>query len=645
VPRAASRRPQRPGDFIIRNPVRVVQAVALCLLVAAGPAVAADPDPASITHLIVKFRDSAAKSAMAPSAKVAQLAAQAGVGLLHVREMALGAHVVAAGRAMSEPEALVLSAELARNPDVEYAQPDRRMKTHVVPNDAKQGFQEAYLGNAATAISAYAAWDTTKGSPSVVVAVLDTGVLPHEDLNGRLLPGYDFVSDLAHANDGNGRDPDPSDPGDWIDATDLAGAFKGTDCKADLSSWHGTSVSGVIASNSNNEIYGSGISWASKVLPVRVLGKCDGAESDAIDGLAWAGGLHVPGVPDNPSPAQVINMSFGGKGDCLAAYANTIAAVLAHGVTRAIVASAGNSGDDSPHAPSGCPGVLSVAATNLAGGRASYSSYGARIDLSAPGGTFAKNGTAIWVISNQGATVPTNDFFTSIQGTSFSAPMVSGVASLMLSVAPGLDTSQVRSILTATAKSFPADSDCNTSICGAGIVNADAAVKAALAAGGGPASVDVVEYYNAALDHYFITWIVNEIAILDAGTTIKGWTRTGYQFKAYPAAQGGTSPVCRYYIPPALGNSHFFGRGTVECNATGAKNPSFVLEEPNFMHLTLPSLGTCPAGTTQIYRVFSNRPDANHRYMTDKAVRAQMVAKGWLAEGDGPDLVVMCAPT
>ncbi|MEO8135660.1 MAG: hypothetical protein ABI831_16985 [Betaproteobacteria bacterium] len=156
--------------------------------------------------------------------------------------------------------------------------------------------------------------------------------------------------------------------------------------------------------------------------------------------------------------------------------------------------------------------------------------------------------------------------------------------------------------------------------------------------------VTVVEFYNQSLDHYFITWVPAEIGKLDAGTVIKGWARTGQSFKTYTAAQSGTSPVCRYYIPPALGDSHFFGRGTTECNATGQKNPSFNLEDPAFMQMFLPAAGVCPANTTQVYRVFSNRPDANHRYITDKAIRAQMTAKGWAAEGDGPDLVVMCAP-
>lgn len=159
-----------------------------------------------------------------------------------------------------------------------------------------------------------------------------------------------------------------------------------------------------------------------------------------------------------------------------------------------------------------------------------------------------------------------------------------------------------------------------------------------------PAVVTVIEYYNAALDHYFITWIGDEIAKLDAGVVIKGWQRTGRAFAAYATAQAGTSPICRYYIPPELGDSHFFGRGTAECDATGAAHPTFVLEDPAFMHMLLPAAGTCPASSTPVYRVFSNRPDANHRYMTDSALRDEMATKGWLPEGDGPDLVVMCAP-
>lgn len=153
-----------------------------------------------------------------------------------------------------------------------------------------------------------------------------------------------------------------------------------------------------------------------------------------------------------------------------------------------------------------------------------------------------------------------------------------------------------------------------------------------------------VEFYNASLDHYFLTHIASEIALLDAGVTIKGWVRTGQSFNVYTAAQAGSSPVCRYYIPPGKGDSHFYGRGVSECAATGAANPTFVNEDPQFFHVLLPVAGVCPGGTRNVYRVFSNRPDANHRYMVDSAIRDLMVTRNWLAEGDGPNLVVMCSP-
>lgn len=156
--------------------------------------------------------------------------------------------------------------------------------------------------------------------------------------------------------------------------------------------------------------------------------------------------------------------------------------------------------------------------------------------------------------------------------------------------------------------------------------------------------VSVIEFYNASLDHYFITWAGDEIAKLDAGTVIKGWTRTGKSFPAYASPQTGTSAVCRIYIPPGKGDGHYFGRDTVECNTTMARNPNFILESASFFHLSLPTAGICPADLVPVYRVFSNRADANHRYTTDRAVRDQMVAAGWLAEGDGTDAVVMCAP-
>jgi len=607
-------------------------------MLSAAPALAQD-----VTRLIVKFSAAGPKAALAPAARVERLADQSAIALKHVRSMAVGAQVVALGRPVTRESALALAAALARNPDVEYAQPDARRHALKVANDE---FRSAlgYLDATPGGISASLAWDVTTGSPATVVAVLDTGIRPHADLAGRILPGYDMISDPAIANDGDGRDADASDPGDWLLASEVGGEF--ADCQASTSSWHGTSVAGVIAANGNNGQWTTGIDWAARILPVRVLGKCGGHDSDIIDGIAWAAGLPVPGVPPNPTPAHVINLSLGGDGACMAGYESVASAAYALGHTRAIIAAAGNeSADVASHTPANCAGFYAVASTTTQGRLARYSNFGAGIDISAPGGQYNRTAgnEGIIALSNAGTTVPTTDSFANLGGTSFAAPMVSGTIALMLAVAPNLTFDQVHTIITSTAKPFPAGSDCDATRCGAGILDANAAVQAA-AALATPATLDVVEFYNAVLDHYFITYIPAEIANLDAGNTPTKWNRTGYGFKAGSLAQAGTSPVCRFYIPPAKGDSHFFGRGTAECDATAAKNPTFVLEDPAFMQMTLPAAGTCPAGTTPIYRVFSNRADANHRYMTDRAVRDQMVAKGWIAEGDGPDLVVMCAP-
>jgi len=163
-------------------------------------------------------------------------------------------------------------------------------------------------------------------------------------------------------------------------------------------------------------------------------------------------------------------------------------------------------------------------------------------------------------------------------------------------------------------------------------------------AGAAGGIAQAVEFYHATLDHYFVTWIPDEIAKLDAGVVLKGWVRTGKSFNVYTAAGTDTSPVCRFYIPPDKGDSHFYGRGVAECNATQAKYPTFTNEDSQFFHVVLPAAGACPAGTVGVYRVFSNRADANHRYTIEQATRDAMVAKGWLAEGDGPDRVVMCVP-
>jgi serine protease len=618
---------------------RLVAGMLTAWAMLAAPAVIAQPT----TQLIVKLAPAALKAGMSPALALRRVADAAGVRGVPVRTLATGATVLALEKPVSLDEARALAVRLASDPAVAYAQPDRWLQPARVVNDPQMPAQ-SYLYNDAAGIGALPAWDITTGSPSVVVAVVDTGVRPHEDLTGKLLPGYDMISDPLIANDGDGRDADASDPGDWLPPGGDTGQFAG--CPVHDSTWHGTGVAGVIAADANNVKWLSGIDWYARILPVRVLGRCGGLESDVIDGVAWAGGLAVSGVPPNAHPAQVVNLSLGGPGACGAADADVIAAVYARGVTRAIVVAAGNEdADASQSMPANCAGVVSVASTTSAGNLARYSNSGPSVTLSAPGGDFSLHGDAVLipVLSNAGAAGPGADNNTYSGGTSIAAPMVSGTVALMLSVAPGLTADQVKSLLVSTSKPFFVGSTCNTAICGAGIVNAYSAVQAARAGAPPRATLPVAEYYNATLDHYFITWVDTEQQNLDDGKTPTRWVRTGYAFNTSTNPAAG-SPVCRYYIPPALGDSHFFGRGSTECDQTGQKNPSFVLEDPAFMHMVLPVAGACPGGTAPIYRVFSNRADANHRYMTDPAVRDTMVARGWLAEGDGPDLVVMCAP-
>jgi serine protease len=583
--------------------------------------------------------------------RVARIGREAGVTLVYRRTLATGAVVASSPSIAGVGDAESIVEALRRHPDVAYAERTHRVHAARAPNDPLFNNQ-FYLQPGPVTIDAPSAWDVTVGSPAVVVAVLDTGATPHADLAGRVVPGYDFVSpqrlsnDASPPDDGTYRDGDASDPGDWVSVADIAGAFADTECTARASSWHGTSVMGAIGAVADNASFLTGVDWRARLMPVRVLGKCYGEDADVADAIMWAAGLSVPGVPDAVSPAQVVNLSLGDPGPCPKFMQDAITAALAHGVTRAIVAAAGNQDAGTDHFPSSCDGVISVAASSSSGTKAGYSNWGPRIDIAAPGGNAGGNAsTNFLAISNSGATTPQADTTSSRSGTSFAAPLVSGVASLALSIAPGLSAGTLRDLLKATAKPFPAGSDCRTLGCGAGLLDAGAAVRAAMATNGGTMRATVVEYYNAELDHYFMTWAAEEILLLDAGTAIKGWRRTGKAFEVLLTPALGAAGVCRIYIPPGLGDGHYFGRDATECTKTLTSHPTFVDEAPAFFYLYTATGGACPAATLPVYRVFSNRADVNHRYTTERPVRDAMVARGWLAEGDGEDHVVMCTPS
>ncbi|MEQ1597497.1 MAG: S8 family peptidase [Casimicrobium sp.] len=457
---------------------------------AGGVSPEALPDAANFTNrLIVKMAQSSVKGPSLSATDGAQIAvamsSASGRTLSFSHQTGFGAAILKTTSRMTLPEAASLAAQIAAQPGVEYAEPDSRMFTMLVPNDTNYpslwALKPPTVGN--YGINAQTAWDTTTGSASIVVAVIDTGITNHVDLAGRTVAGYDFIADIPTANDTTARDGDPSDPGDWItsvESTTVGGDYEG--CRATNSSWHGTHVSGTIGAIANNSLGVAGINWVSKVQPVRVLGKCGGWTSDIADAITWASGGTVAGVAANATPAKVINMSLGGTGPCPLSYVNAVNTAVANGTL--VVVSAGNSGVGAAGSrPANCPGVMAVGATAQSGARSVFSStgssnYGAPTTISGPG-------SSILSTLNTGTTVPVGDTYVNYQGTSMAAPHVAGVASLMLSVRPTLLPHHLAAMIRGTATAFPSnatrDIDCQIQRCGDGIVNAASAVAAAQA--------------------------------------------------------------------------------------------------------------------------------------------------------------------
>jgi serine protease len=380
----------------------------------------------------------------------------------HIRRLAVGADVVSVGRGLDRAEAETLMRELAADPDVEYVEVDRLNKPFAVPNDTRYSEQWHYF-DPTGGLNLPAAWDISTGS-GVVVAVLDTGITNHSDLNANVVAGYDFINDTTVAGDGNGRDADPSDPGDF------EGGYS--------SSWHGTHVAGTIAAVTNNSKGVAGVAYGAKISPVRVLGRGGGYDSDISDAIIWSSGGTVSGVPANANPAKVINLSLGGSGSCGSTFQNAINSAVGRG--SVMVIAAGNSNANvSGFSPANCNNVIAVAANGKTGARASYSNYGSLIDVTAPGGDGAYG---VLSTLNSGRTTPgTESYDGTYMGTSMAAPHVAGVAALILSVT-NKTPAQIETILKSSARALPGSC---TGGCGAGIVDAYAALQAATNGGGG----------------------------------------------------------------------------------------------------------------------------------------------------------------
>jgi serine protease len=433
------------------------------------------------------------------------------------RKLGIGADVVQTSRKLSQGEAMALMQQIAADPAVAHVEPDVRM--HVVkdialtsvkpnavgtstPNDPDFGYQwhmrpgtgtVETIGVDTTGYANYGgsnastAWVNHDGT-GVVVAEIDTGVTQHPDLNLALAnAGYDFITDAATSGRAtNGRVPGGWDTGDW---TTVA-----MNCQlVENSSWHGTHVFGNIGEITNNGVGMTGVAPGSQVLPLRALGHCGGATSDIADAITWASGGTVPNMPANPNPAQVISMSLGGPGTCEAtdAFGTAIAGAISRGVT-VVVAAGNNSQDAANFSPASCPGVITVSAVGITGKRAFYSNYGKGVTIAGPGGgiyanddptqTTQPNAGFVWSTLNSGTTVPANPVYGGMAGTSQATPHVSGVVALMIGAVkaanrPALTPLQIQEALIASARPFPVSEGVPL---GAGVVDANAAVQAAL---------------------------------------------------------------------------------------------------------------------------------------------------------------------
>ena len=574
-----------------------------------------------VSSLIVKPRAEAgaqlASALQAFDARGLSKAALTPVTVL--RPMSGEAYVVKLDQPVTVSEARVIAARLMHNdPSIEYAEPDSMMHPlATTPTDPDYATKQWHyfkpvvptkLGGA----NLPDAWDITKGSPSINVAVLDTGYRQHVDF-GPVLPGFDFLTNVAQANDGDGRDADAQDPGDWVVAGECDAGSSASD-----SSWHGTHVAGTIAALMNNGQGGTGIAPNVKILPVRVLGKCGGRLSDIVDGMRWAAGLSVVGVPANPpaNVAHVLNMSLGGSGACGATFQAAVTAVVNAG--KVIAAATGNDGAGTIGTPANCNGAIAVTAHVITGDNADYANVGAGTAISAPGGgcgTFAvgcspgsASGPLVYSTLNSGLTAPAADSYAGYRGTSMATPHVAGVAALMFSRNPTLTPAQIRSTLRSSARPHPTGTYClspgGLNQCGSGLLDAQAALTAT-PEGPAPPTVTVTNASQV---------VAPTTTVLLSGTATAG---TGRSISSYAWSQltGATVTLTNRntanatFTAPATGTYTFQLTATDNGGLTGSATATVRVNSPPV--LTPVAAQTVTAGQALTFIVRATDADGN----------------------------------
>lgn len=518
---------------LLRSLAVLVMALMCAALAAAQPEakviVAFKPEAAAQRWHVLSARSAAAEAADEATRRAQALGAATGTTLTAGRLFGRSSMVVRAAGV----DAAQLAERLARHPDVAYAVADRRWRAYATPNDplfaagpsngkgpeVGQWYLRAPDDTLRSAVNAQAAWDRITGSRDLVVAILDTGIrAEHPDLGGRVVPGYDLVSDRDFSNDGDGRDADAADPGSWITAQEngnSSGPFFG--CGTEDSSWHGTQVAGIIGASANDGIGMAGTAHGVRLQSVRVLGKCGGDVSDILAGIYWAAGVDQPGLPGNPTPARVLNLSLGGSGPCTAADREAVRIVTGAPHRAVVVAAAGNSTGHAVGTPANCPGVIAVTGLRHSGAKVGFSDLGPEVAIAAPGGNCVNidAGTPclypILTTSNKGLREPDpsgstwSDSYDISVGTSFATPIVAGAAALLLSARPEWTSTEVRETLQRTARAFPTSGSdngasdptpvqmcrapdgtdqlqcyCRIGLCGAGMLDIGAAVLEAL---------------------------------------------------------------------------------------------------------------------------------------------------------------------
>jgi len=609
----------------------------------------ANVDDLMVEGLIVHFVDpQAAANAndnQAPAAELLQLLLdEVGTLLYFDRPMSMGSFVFRFDTPLEWRAAGPIIKRLSQNAHIKSVEPDVRFNVNFYPNDPYLFSQwplappEFFEGG----INAINAWDISTGSNTTVVAVIDTGIaVTHAFGFGRVLPGYDFVSDPFIANDGDGRDPNPADPGDWLEPGDCAVPHP-----ARSSTWHGTHVAGTIAAPGNDRVGTAGIDWKTRILPVRVLGKCGGSMSDVIDGMRWAAGLTVPGVPDNPHPAQVLNLSMGAPSPfgCSSRLFRQVINEIKQQNALIVVAAGNDDAEAATFIPASCDGVMTVGATDHLGLRSSFSNYSFinRVHISAPGGDISYYGdieAGILSIIDAGQKQPTGSVnYAYAQGTSMAAPHVSGVAALALALDPDQHSQMIGAIMRISSRQFPYGSECDFQypLCGDGLLDADNTLQA----------VSILKpyhlvwgFYNPDINHYFRAGGYDEVELVLSGT-FGHWIDTEDHFIAWRDASQGAVPVCRFYGTPGVGpNSHFYTGDAAECEKV-KKDRGWTYEGTAF-YVKLPVNGHCAADTIPVFRYYNNRwmhNDSNHRYVVNLIDQDQMVNDGWVMEG-----IAMCA--